>query len=43
MKIIIELSEREIKTLEEQVGLSIKNKEDAVYLIHELLKALKDW
>lgn len=43
MKITIELSDREIKTLEEQMGLSIKNKEDAIYLIHELLNVLKDW
>lgn len=42
MKVIIELSEKEVKILEEQINLKIEDEYDAEYSIHVLLDVLKD-
>lgn len=40
MKVTIDFTEDEIRILEEQIGLTIKNKDDVIYIIHLLLKIL---
>ena len=42
MKVIFEPTEDEIKTLEEQLGLTIKSEDDVIDAIHLLLKIIKD-
>ena len=37
MKLVIEISEKEIELLEEAVGLSVKDEDDADYAIHVLI------
>lgn len=38
MKVVIELSEKEINQLEEVTGSAIENEEDAEYCIHTLIR-----